>query len=281
VTQGDGTGATAAGGPLRRPRVGFHVSAFGSHQVLAALAGVSRAGFEGLEIYADTSQIFADRPDEFRTIFGIVGIGFAGVHGGGLLTSAEFRANEMAEWKRLVQWVGEAGGEYAVFYGGESHGDFEADLVSAASFLDELGEFAASHGVRLCYEPDRTCPFSTNVAIARLMETTDPRWVGLSVDTARLALAGLDPTLYVLSQRQRLHVVHVRDLRAAADPDAAVPPYAEIGAGTLDLQGLVAALRATSFGGWIVGVVDDPERSAHDSAVGAAGYFRNVLGLEF
>lgn len=264
-----------------RPRVGFHVSAFGSHQVLAALSGLSKCGFEGLEIYADTSQIFADRPEEFRTILGIAGVGFAGVHGGGLLTSDEFREAEMTEWKRLVEWVGAAGGEYAVYYGGESHADLVTDLHRAASFLNELGKSAAEHGVRLCYEPDRGCPFATKPTISALMERTDPQWVALSVDTAHLATMGLDPALFLLTQQQRLAVVHVRDLRDRDDPESAHDPHGEIGAGTLDLAGVAEALRATSFSGWIMGVVDRPSHSAHESAIAAAHHFRTVLGLEF
>jgi sugar phosphate isomerase/epimerase len=273
-----------SGGPApsdHRARVGFHVSAFGSHQVLAALTGVSKCGFHGLEIFADTSQVFADRPEEFKSIFEIAGIQFAGVHGGGLLTSEEYRAAEMAEWRRLVEWVGAAGGEYAVFRGGEAH-DGSADVTAqAASFLDELGQHAFAHGVTLCYEPDRDCPFATKEAVSALMAQTDPRWVSLSLDTAHLAEMRVDPTLFLLSQKQRLVVVHLRDMRDPADPLAVESPYTDLGKGVLDLQAVAGALHASSFGGWIVGAVDKPDVSAFESVEAAAAYMRLVLELDF
>ncbi|MCE9634913.1 MAG: sugar phosphate isomerase/epimerase [Planctomycetes bacterium] len=271
----------------RHPRVGFHVSAFGSQQVLAALSALSRDGFQGLEVYGDTTHIFADQPGEFRTILEITGIDLAGVHGGGLLTSEEFREAEIIEWKRLLRWVADVGGHYAIFYGGEAHVDSETDLRRAASFLNEIGRFAAEAAVKLCYEPDLKCPFNTKEAIASLMRMTDPQFVWLSADTANLTSMGLDPSLFLLSMRQRIAVVHVRDLtdpaiqRSEDSTASTESPFCEIGTGTVDLEGVADALRAVQFDGWVVGVVDQPARSAHESARAAAKYFREFLGLEF
>lgn len=262
--------------------MGFHVSAFGSSQVLAALSGLSAQGFEGLEIYADTTHIFAEQPAEFRAILGITGIALAGVHGGGLLTSEEFRGAEVAEWTRLLRWVADVGGEYAIFYGGESHVDAATDLRRAASFLNEMGRHAASLGVKLCYEPDRGCPFTTTERIAALMDRTEPAWVWLSADTAHLARMGVDPAMFLVSQRQRVGVVHLRDLLDPAAPGGdGDRPFTMPGRGTVDLEAVADALRTVGFDGWVVGVVDKPEKSAHEAAAETAEYFREFLGLDF
>src|ERR1044071_4045378 len=75
-------------------RAGFHVSAFGSENVLAALSACSKFGFEAIELFADTTMIFADRPGEFRDILDISGVDLAGIHSGGTLTAPEFHAAE-------------------------------------------------------------------------------------------------------------------------------------------------------------------------------------------
>lgn len=273
--------ATLTGDGPSGPRVGFHVSAFGSSQVLAALSSLSAEGFVGLEIYADTTHIFSDRPDEFRQILDITGIGLAGVHGGGLLTSEEFREAEMAEWVRLVDWTAKAGGSYAIFYGGESHADHATDLRRAASFLNEIGRHASSLGVTLCYEPDRACPFSSRERIAALMERTLPEHVKLSADTAHLQSMGLDPALFLLSQRSRVHVVHLRDLRDPSTPEGAENPHCEMGDGVVDLESVAESLRHVAFDGWKIGVVERPSASAHESARRAAKHFREFLGFQF
>lgn len=271
------------------PRVGFHVSAFGSHHLLAALSALSRCGFEGIEIYGDTTHIFASDPGEFRAILEITHLDLAGVHSGGLLTSAEYRDGELAEWRRLVEWTAKAGGSYAIFYGSESSGTPAEDLARAASFLDEIGGFAAERGVRLLYEPDRSCPFRTRERISALLAATDATKVGLSVDTAFLTRMGLDPSLFVVSYKQRIGVIHMRDL-AARPPGAATADspaadgeelFTEIGQGTVDLAAVAEAIRMVGYREWIVGVVDRPRGQAIMSADGAAQYMRESLGLEF
>lgn len=276
-----GTPAPPAPPAPRAPRVGFHVSCFGTTHLLAALSGVSQQGFHGLEVYADTTHIYADRPAEFRAIMDIAGVRLAGVHGGGLLTSEEFRAGEIAEWQRLLRWVADAGGDYAVFYGGESHVDDATDVRRAASFLNEVGKTAVAAGVRLCYEPNLTCPFRNGERIADLMDRTDPKRVWLSADTAHLVSMGVDPAMFLVTQRQRLAVLHVRDLRAADDPLAATQPRVEPGAGIVDLPSVADALRAVGFDGWIVGAVDSPSSSPLESVRATAAHFRGPLGFPF
>lgn len=249
--------------------------------MLAALSSLSKCGFEGLEVYADTSQVFAEDPAEFRTILDITHIELAGLHGGGMLTNEEFREAEMAEWRRLVDWTAAVGGSYVIFYGGEKTGSPQDDLRAAASFLNELGGYAAGRGVMLCYEPDRNCPFDTRETISALMDVTTPGQVWLSTDTAQLSRMGFDPMLFLLWQRHRVGVVHMRDRRPDHVPGAAEQPFAEIGKGTIQFEDVVETLHGFGYQGWIVGVVATPESHAVTSAENAAAYFRDVLQLDF
>lgn len=265
-----------------RPRVGFHASAWGSEHLLAALSGVAQHGFDGTEVYADTSHVFADNPGEFATILDITGVGLSGLHSGGVLTDPDFHEAELAEWERLLEWVKITGGEYAIYYGGEPTDDMDADIEHGANLLDQIGELAAARGVRFCYEPDARGPFQTKESVAFLLARTDPKHVGLSIDTAHIHAMGVDPALFVLTQSRRLHVVHVRDVQLDVDaPNERADPYVDPGEGSLDLMGIADALRSTGFAGWIVGVVDNPRQSALISAGRTAKYFRDFLQLEF
>ena len=261
------------------PRIGFHVSAWGSDHVLAALSGVSRNDFHGLEIFADTTHIFADRPEEFRTILDITKVALAGVHGGGSLTHPENHDAEEAEGTRLLDGTRAVPGDYAIYYGGDPTADAAADLENGAALLNRLGRAARDRGVTFCYEPDGSCPFRSREAIAALMSRTDPALVGLSADTAHLTGMNVDPSLFLLTQKSRVKVVHMRDLRV--DGSTLHGRYADPGAGTIDLVGVADTLRAIGFDGWIVGVVSQPGVSAMHSVDATAKFFRDRLALEF
>lgn len=266
---------------MTEPKIGFHVSAWGSAHLLGALSGLGRNGFQGIEIYGDTTHVYAERPDEFVTILEISGIPLAGVHSGGVLTQPEFRESELLEWRRLVDWTVEVGGDYAVYYGGEAGEDFGSDLRVAASLLDAIGGYAAERGVRFCYEPDLRCPFNTRERVVELLRHTEAGKVWLSVDTAHLVEMGFDPAFFLLTQRARVGLVHLHDIRTLDDDLVPEGLDVDLGDGRVDLPAVAHTLRSIGFDGWIVGCVPKPSHSAARSAQNCADYFREVLDLRF
>ncbi len=265
---------------MGNPRIGFHASAWGSDHLLAALHGLARCGFGGIEVYADVSHVFADRPEEFKDILEITGVPLAGIHSGGLLTNEEFHEAEELEWRRLLEWVKAAGGDYAIYYGGEGTGDADADTKRAAALLNRVGAIGLEVGVKLCYEPDRHCPFNSREGVARLMRETDPSLLSLSADTAHLEQMGFDPTMFLLTQKHRLGVVHIRDLRREDDDSISGDEFVDPGRGRIDLRGVADTLRMIRYDGWIVGVVDNPAESPLTSAQNTSHYFSGELDLE-
>lgn len=265
---------------MRPDRIGFHVSAFGSDNVLAALSACARHGFAGLEIFADTTVVFADRPDEFRAILEISGVSLAGVHCGGQLTAPEFHDAEMAEWTRMLSWIKAVGGDYAVYCGGERAMDPSLDLKHAAKLLNDIGGVARTIGVTFCYQPDQRSPFRTRQSLGRLLEVTDAENVKLCVDTAHVAKTEIDPAGFLAMHGSRLAVVHVRDLRRPDTPDLSRDGFVDPGRGVVDLKVQGEALHAAGFDGWVVGVVGRPHVTAHRSVEQTAICFRNTLGLQ-
>jgi sugar phosphate isomerase/epimerase len=264
---------------VRPDRVGFHVSAFGSENILAALSSCARFGFPTIEIFADTTLIFAERAHEFRELIDISGVDLAGVHSGGTLTAPEYHEAEIAAWERVFDWVRDVGADYAVYYGGERTSGQPEDLEAAAALLDALGHAAARRGVTFCYEPDRHCPFRTRQSLARLIAKTDPQFVRLSVDTAHLARTEIDPASFIASHKERIHVVHVRDLRRAETPDISRDGFVDPGDGVVDLGLVRESLDAVGYAGWVVGVVARPHVAPQRSVERTARFFREAMGI--
>lgn len=259
--------------------MGFHVSAFGSENILAALSSCARHGFPTIEIFADTTLIFAERAHEFRELIDISGVDLSGVHSGGMLTAPEYHYAEIAAWERVFDWVRDVGADYAIYYGGERNAGQPEDLDAAAALLDELGRRAARRHVTFCYEPDRHCPFRTRQSLARLLERTDPRFVRLSVDTAHLARTEIDPAEFIASHNDRIHVVHVRDLRREDTPDLSRDGFVDPGTGIVDLDEVRKSLDAIGYEGWIVGVVARPHVAPQHSVQHTARFFRESMGI--
>jgi inosose dehydratase len=99
--------------------------------------------------------------------------------------------------------------------------------------------------------------------IERFLEVTEGTGVGLCFDTGHLLLGGGDPVTALRAWRPRINHVHLKDARrrvldqvvAERAGMAAVwerGAFCEFGAGDVDVDGCLAALRETNFSGWLV-----------------------------
>jgi inosose dehydratase len=101
--------------------------------------------------------------------------------------------------------------------------------------------------------------------VAAVLDAADKRHVRLLFDVAHYQQGGGDPVAALRTYRDWLEVVHLKDVRPALNPTAAVAPssppapsyqFVELGRGRVDLPGVFTALRDVNFGGWAIVELD-------------------------
>ena len=187
----------------------------------------------------------------------------------------------------FAQFLGEVGGTCLVVRAMPSywrHGPPAPEQIeSAGACWNDVGRMTAALGVRLALHVDFLSLLRTEEDIAALLEQTDSDLVGLALDTAELAIAGVDPVTVAERHGSRVRHVHLKDARnvdidgefATADAERQLLLaggrrgverwFWELGEGVVDLQGVVRALRAQSYDGWFIVESDespDPAASA-------------------
>lgn len=133
----------------------------------------------------------------------------------------------------------------------------------AAATLDAAGEVAHAASLQLAYH-NHDFDFARDGDTPRydvLVERTDPALVAFELDLYWAVAAGTDPRTLFARAPGRFPLVHVKDRGAHGG-------FADLGAGTLDLPGLIAA--ATEAGSrHLIVEHDEP---ADPLATAAAGY---------
>lgn len=147
-----------------------------------------------------------------------------------------------------------------------------ADLGAVAAVLNLLGARAADFGIRIAARADCLSAVHGREAIDRLAENTDPALVDLSVGTADLVVAGVDPIDLIRTYGSRVGHVHLKDTRFVdtgseylmRDAEVAMLQgsagrrierwFYELGTegGLVDASAVVAALRDVGYSGWVV-----------------------------
>jgi inosose dehydratase len=149
------------------------------------------------------------------------------------------------------------------------------------ALADLLGDLAAEAkvlGHPLAFHNHVGTYVETPAEVDRLMAAADPELVGLCLDVGHYQLGGGDPVEAIDRYGERIRHVHLKDL----DHDVAAMMrsgeiedflgglrqrvFTELGRGELDLPGVLAALAARDYRGWLMVEHDTTWRPPSESA---------------
>ena len=145
-------------------------------------------------------------------------------------------------------------------------------LATAADGWNQVGAGMAGLGVRVSLHADCLSAAADARTLGALLAATDPALVGLTLDTAELTLAGLDPVAVYQRHRDRVNHVHLKDTRHVDEAGERMLPHAEAAmlqaggargvdrwfyecgtpGGLVDFPALLRELRDDRYPGWVV-----------------------------
>lgn len=196
----------------------------------AVLAGLAEQGYTHVELY-DYTDFQGLTPEEVADALASHGLGASGLH-----TSVSTATSDSA-WEKVLEDADEIGAPY-VGAGATPEGfTTAAEWIDYAATIDHLGAMARERGMRYVvhshdweFAPvdDGEIPYDI------LRRSTSPENVTFELDLYWAAAAGLDPVEAVTEYRDRISLLHVKDM---ADDGS----IATVGEGTLDFAAVVAA----------------------------------------
>ncbi|MFF4806376.1 sugar phosphate isomerase/epimerase family protein [Streptomyces sp. NPDC002144] len=147
-----------------------------------------------------------------------------------------------------------------------------AVLTDAAAGWNSVGAAVAETGVRLSLHVDCLSAAAEEKTLSALLAETDPDLVGLTLDTAELTVAGLDPVQLFDTHHDRVDHLHLKDTRYVDEDGERLAPHAEASmlseggargierwfyecgttGGLVDFPALAERLRAHDWSGWAV-----------------------------
>ncbi|MBW7917185.1 MAG: TIM barrel protein [Trueperaceae bacterium] len=269
-----------------------------AEQVMSDMAALGYAGSE-------MSYVYPQEPAALRAALAGHGLVLAGAYRWTNFAHAEYLEEELALARAHVDFCRAAGAGYANLAegGGSLHWDRrgQSDAVEPLTgdqwarvcrAFDAVGAYARERGVTLCVHPHGGTAIERPADIERLFALTDPELVGYCLDTGHVAYGGGDPGDVTRLLAPRVRYVHLKDVRADVLERARAGGLSFVeavkanvfctpGAGALDFDPVMAALREAGYAGWyIVEAEQDP--AVHDPyrVSGAAREFlRERYGL--
>lgn len=261
---------------------GYHSLSWGRNFV-GFLDEVSSLGFRGVESVWDVATDYDGKEDALRKLLRDRNLTLVSLYGGGELADPKQRERDLDRNRRLVDFLARHGCQVFVFGPGSrgpkppTRGDFER-LIESAHLL---GAYCRKRGIKACVHPHLGTIVETRDEIHRLMSESDPDLLFLCPDTAHIARSGADPAEVIRAYPERVAHVHFKDAVSGGPAEANGTPFVELGRGTVDFPSVLETLRAAGYRGWITVELDEPKKSAKESAAISKKYLKDVLHVKF
>lgn len=154
----------------------------------------------------------------------------------------------------------------------------DAGLAAYGRLVDTLAAEGAALGHRLAFHPHAGTFVETPDEVARFAAATDPTAVGLCLDVGHYTVGGGDPVAAIRAFGARVWHVHLKDVAAGPLDDLRAGRtggflsalrarlFTELGAGVIDLGGILEALDRIGYDGWLMVEQDTTWRPPSESA---------------
>jgi inosose dehydratase len=140
----------------------------------------------------------------------------------------------------------------------------DAAWLELAQVLETLADETIAAGRRMAFHPHAGTYVETPAEVERLVATTDPHRVGICLDVGHYLVGGGDPLTALEWLGERVAHVHLKDVDPAVHArlsegglsglSEAVDQriFTELGAGSLDLLGVLRVLAGRGYDGWLM-----------------------------
>jgi sugar phosphate isomerase/epimerase len=282
-------------GPSRKQRIhiGAETNAFGvpikplSH-LLEFVSSLSKLGYEGFETNTRCLEEGSGQPAKVRREFEARDIRLISAYSHGGLYTRELAEKTIAENRSIAHYVAAMGASYLILGGPRLHHvDGKLDMTAVHNTtegLNRLGEAVQKEGLKLCYH-NHWMEFEDHPSeMSFILKETDPKlvWVNYDIGNCYIHQLGFGPQPAAFSREhvKRIAIYHVKDVGLNSQGKAV---NTELGAGRIDLKGVVAPLLHGDWEGWLTVEQEGnyPKGWQHPVAVmrQARDYLRNITGV--
>jgi sugar phosphate isomerase/epimerase len=260
------------------PRIRIATSGFiWQNEIEEGIRTTARFGFHGIEPFRSHMTKYLDQPLALKKQLDAAGIALVTCSNGGpgmstnLIDKAE-TAKTIEDHDRFARdFIAHFGCKhFKINCGARPEKAPTADqLKTMADTLNAIGNRIAKYGLKLAPHPHIWSPLEREDEVARVMELTDPKVVGMVADTAHLNLGGMDPVKIMTKYWSRLTAVHFKDTEAkyrgftgatpSREEHKRVNLYKNVGAGGgVDFPAIWKLLNDRGYQGWITLDLDPP-----------------------
>jgi len=232
-------------------------------------------GYHGIEPFQDDMPQYLKRPPEdFKALLDAAGLALCTIGSGGqYLDPAKIQETIDSNAAR-ARYIAHFGCRHLKVnlsrrVGAENLSRDNGKIL--AKNLNEVGKRTADAGIKFAFHPHAWTLVERQPELDMMMESTDPKFVYLVLDTGHATLGGIDPVKALRDYYSRIASIHLKDAEAkystangwkgpapSEEEHNRVNLYKRLGSGGVDFPAFFKVLRERQYDGWVTLDFDAP-----------------------
>jgi inosose dehydratase len=195
-------------------RVGYAAITWGGDDERAARE-IAEAGFSAIQVRGSAFERYGKSPNELKDLLAQHKLTFAVLSSGNLGIDPAKESSELAMHLEHATFLRAAGGRtLQIIDERPKRALVAADYARLGKLLTAVGRRTAELGVETVYHHHMNSIGEKPHELDAVLETVDPKAVGILFDIAHYQQGGGDPVAAIRKYRDRIKVVHLKDVRA-------------------------------------------------------------------
>jgi len=276
-----------AASPLANVRYGYTAMTW-SKEEKQAIEDISALGFPGIQFRIDAVTEF--KPAELRDTLAQHKLAFVALSSGEVNIDPAVEADEIAKHVANAKFVHDSGGLYLQVLDALKpypRSVTPEECKRLGQLLTKIGKQTADLGVSLGYHNHMNTISENPANLDIVLESSDPKYVKLELDTAHSYAGGGDPAKAIEKYHDRLLFLHLKDaveIPLGSENSKYPFKFVELGRGKVDLPAVFAALNKVKYSGWAVVELDrvpDKSHTPKECAQISRDYLEKQTGAKF
>ncbi|MBV9442875.1 MAG: TIM barrel protein, partial [Acidobacteriaceae bacterium] len=253
-----------------------------------AIDDIAAVGFRGIQFRGEALTEF--KPAELHPLLQQKQLTFVALSSGDVSLDAGPESGQIEQHVSHAKFVKDAGGLYLQIL--DQLKPYPRRVTSdeckrLGQLLTELGKRTADIGIPLAYHNHLNTISEHPENLKLVLESSDPKYVKLELDTAHYLAGGGDPAHAITEYKDRLLFLHLKDVIDIPlnTPGARYPfKFVELGRGKVNFTAVFTALNKINYRGWAVVELDrvpDKSRTPKECATISRDYLQQKFGAKF
>jgi inosose dehydratase len=224
---------------------------------MQAIKDISELGFKGVQLRSNVVKDFGTKPEAIRDMLAqyklelpMFSSGNANINTGNDEAVIETHVNNA----KFVKSIGGKNIQVTNSSRPKEGAPTTEDLVKYGKLINEIGKRTLDIGVQTNYHNHMGQLGQTPEEVNTILQNCDKKNVHFLLDIAHYFQGGGDPVTALNQYKDRIHALHLKDVRPKTGGDAKAYTFVELGQGKVNLPAFFNALDKLKYKGW--GIVE-------------------------